>query len=122
MLRFLDASAVPFTNNLAERDLRMKISGCFRSEQGARDFATLRRVLSTAGKQGRNRIEALPAPPRTNCWPSCRSDRSRARHGRSPEFPSPLQDPGVPDPRSTGRVVNHVLPVCLGRSAPCFPD
>ncbi len=68
VLRWLSDSAVPFTNNLAERDLRMmklrmKISGCFRSAQGARDFATLRSVLSTAGKQGWNRIEALLAPP-----------------------------------------------------------
>ena len=43
--------------------LRMKISGCFRSAQGARDFATLCSVLSTAGKQGWNRIEALLQPP-----------------------------------------------------------
>ncbi len=68
VLRFLRDPKVPFTNNLAERDLRMmklrmKISGCFRSAQGARDFATLRSVLSTAGKQGWNRIEALLAPP-----------------------------------------------------------
>ena len=67
-LRFLTDFEVPFTNNLAERDLRMmklrmKISGCFRSAQGARDFATLRSVLSTAGKQGWNRIEALLQPP-----------------------------------------------------------
>ena len=64
VLRFLTDPEVPFTNNLAEQDLRMmklrmKISGCFRSAQGARDFATLRSVLSTARKQGRNRIEAL---------------------------------------------------------------
>ena len=67
-LRFLTDFEVPFTNNLAERDLRMmklrmKISGCFRSAQGARDFATLRSVGSTAGKQGWNRIEALLSPP-----------------------------------------------------------
>ena len=43
--------------------LRMKISGCFRSAQGARDFATLRSVLSTARKQGWNRIEALLKGP-----------------------------------------------------------
>ena len=43
--------------------LRMKISGGFRSAQGARDFATLRGVLSTARKLGWNAIEALLAPP-----------------------------------------------------------
>ena len=68
VLRFLTDFAVPFTNNLAEQalrmmKLRMKISGCFRTEQGARDFATLRSVLSTAGQQGRHAIEALRTPP-----------------------------------------------------------
>ena len=67
-LRFLHEPGVPFTNNQAERDLRMmklrmKISGAFRSAQGAADFATLRSVLSTAQKQGRNRIEALMQGP-----------------------------------------------------------
>ena len=62
VLRFPHDAEVSFTNDLAEQDLRMmklrmKISGCFRSEQGARDFATLRSVLSTAGKQGWNRVE-----------------------------------------------------------------
>lgn len=68
VLRFLRDDRVPFTNNQAERDLRMmklrmKISGGFRSEQGARDFATLRSVLSTARKQGLNRIEVLLQGP-----------------------------------------------------------
>lgn len=68
VLRFLHDPTVPFTNNLAEQDLRMmklrmKISGCFRSAQGARDFATLRSVLSTAGKQGWNRFETLLRGP-----------------------------------------------------------
>ena len=66
--RFLSDATVPFTNNQAEQDLRMmklrmKISGGFRSEQGAQDFATLRSVLSTARKQGLNRIEALLQGP-----------------------------------------------------------
>ena len=55
-LRFLHEPGVPFRNNLAERDrrmikLRMKISGTFRSAQGAKDFATLRTALPAAKKQ-----------------------------------------------------------------------
>ena len=66
-LRFLTDPDVPFTNNEAERDLRMlklrqKISGGFRSEQGAEDFATLRSVITTARKQGWNIIETLMMP------------------------------------------------------------
>jgi len=68
VLRFVRDERVPFTNNQAEQDLRMmklrmKISGGFRSEQGAQDFATLRSVLSTARKQGLNRIEVLLQGP-----------------------------------------------------------
>ena len=49
-LRFLADFAVPFTNNLAEQDLRMmkvrmKISGGFRTAQCAADFARLRSVI-----------------------------------------------------------------------------
>jgi transposase len=68
VLRFLTDPDVPFTNNLAERDARMmklrqKISGGFRSENGANDFAVIRSVLSTARKQGWNMLRTLVADP-----------------------------------------------------------
>jgi transposase len=61
---FLTDFRVPFDNNLAERDLRMmklkqKISGCFRSVQGANDFSTLRTITATAKKQDINRFDVL---------------------------------------------------------------
>ena len=67
-LRFLRDPAVPFSNNLAEGDLRMtklrqKISGGFRTPDGAEDFATIRSFISTARKQGWNIIEALGKDP-----------------------------------------------------------
>jgi transposase len=70
VLRFLDDSTVPFTNNQAERDGRMmkvrqKISGGFRSQEGARDFAVIRSLISTARKQGWNVIHALIQDPQT---------------------------------------------------------
>jgi transposase len=67
-LRFLSDPTVPFTNNQAERDLRMrkvrqKISGGLRSDTGAQTFVTLRTVLSTARKQGWNILATLTTPP-----------------------------------------------------------
>ena len=64
MLRFLVDFTVPFTNRMGEQDmrmmkLRMKISGCFQTERGARDYAMLRSVRSMARKQGWNRIERM---------------------------------------------------------------
>ena len=67
VLRFPTGLEVPFTNNEAERDLRMmklrqKISRGFRSGNGAGNFAILRSVITTAGKQGWNIIESLISP------------------------------------------------------------
>jgi transposase len=68
VLRFLSDPTVPFTNNLAERDgrmmkLRQKISGGFRSVEGADDFAVIRSILSTARKQGWDLLQALASRP-----------------------------------------------------------
>jgi transposase len=64
VLAFLHDKNVPFTNNLAEQDIRMikvrlKISGCFRTLQGAKNFARIRSYISTARKQGCNILNAI---------------------------------------------------------------
>ena len=67
-LRFLNDPAVPFTNNQAERDGRMmkvkqKISGGFRCQEGASNFAAIRSFISTAKKQGWNVIQTIAQEP-----------------------------------------------------------
>jgi transposase len=68
VLRFLTDPRVPFSNNQAERDgrmmkLRQKISGGFRSMEGAMDFAVIRSLLSAARKQGWDILQTLNANP-----------------------------------------------------------
>jgi transposase len=68
VLRFLSDLTVPFTNNLAERDgrmmkLRQKISGGFRSHEGAEDFSVIRSLISTARKQGWDILQTLTSQP-----------------------------------------------------------
>ena len=64
VLRFMVEDFVPFTNNQGENDLRMskvqqKISGCFRSMNGAEIFCRVRSYISTCRKQGITTTEAL---------------------------------------------------------------
>ena len=73
ILAFMTDFRVPFTNNLAEQDIRMqkvksKISGCFRTMAGAERFCRIRSYISTARKQHYNVYSALQKAIRGTPW------------------------------------------------------
>lgn len=73
VLLFAHDLSVPFSNNQAERDLRpaktqLKISGCHRSETGARTWLTIRSYTSTCRKNGVHILTALRDALTGNAW------------------------------------------------------
>lgn len=64
VLLFAKEPHVPFTNNRAERDLRMakvkqKVSGCFRQQEYARAYCRISSYLQTMANQGINPLVAI---------------------------------------------------------------
>ena len=64
VLRFAQNTDVSFTNNRAERDLRMakvkqKVSGCFRVEQYAKAYCRISSYLQTMANKGINPLIAV---------------------------------------------------------------
>lgn len=64
ILRFATDWSVPFTNNEAERTIRFskvkqKVSGCFRTEDGAKDYMQIMSYISSCRKHGIGYFEAV---------------------------------------------------------------
>jgi transposase len=72
-LRFARDLRVPFTDNEAERAIRMsklriKISGCMRSMTGAEEFCAIRSCLSTTARHGISALDALTSAFQGGPW------------------------------------------------------
>ena len=66
LFTFLSNPLVPYDNNASERGVRkikikQKVSGCFRTDEGADDFAKLHSIAETAMKNGNSRFNAILA-------------------------------------------------------------
>ena len=66
LFTFLSDSNVPYDNNASERGIRkikikQKVSGCFRTDSGADDFAKLHSIAETAMKNGNSKYNAILA-------------------------------------------------------------
>ena len=66
LFTFLSNPSVPYDNNASERGVRkikikQKVSGCFRTDGGADDFAKLHSIAETAMKNGNSKFNAILA-------------------------------------------------------------
>ena len=66
LFTFLSDPHVPYDNNASERGVRkikikQKVSGCFRTDSGANDFAKLNSIAETAMKNGNSKFKAILA-------------------------------------------------------------
>jgi len=68
LFTFLHHESVPYDNNSSERAIRnmkvkMKVSGMFKTYQGAQNFAIIRSVIDTCTKNSKSIFNALSLVP-----------------------------------------------------------
>ena len=66
LFTWLSNRSVPYENKASERGVRkikikQKVSGCFRTDRGADDFAKLHSIAETAMKNGNSKFNAILA-------------------------------------------------------------